>query len=727
MMKSALCVLAAGALLLSLTACAKKPDATQPTAPTGDTSAPATEATTEPATTPTAPEDGVFGVDYDSLYARLGDRVRADMVYESGGDAYVLVDGQEYALGLDFLSMAMTLNTSPIADNPAFDTAQEVYTAWWRLFAQRWNRLVPRLPLYAQQTGDVYAAVLTDYAPGEGKSSAQALTTAAMSGRTESLRWGFSAAPAGSYRFAAFGKEQADAGDLAIQTLTTGLSTVYRDASGSYAFNPTVVARHDEMEHEDGSKTFVITLRDDLTFSDGSAVTAKNYLVHTLVFASAVGVRAAGLDSGEGSRFVGYRAYRDAQSESVPFSGLRLLGERTFSVTVDGAYLPDYFDARYVNFTPEYLPMWLGEGCDIADDGDGARITGDWYDAEGVNYTMAEHIAQARKDTQQYPYSGPYCVQQVDPETGDVTLAVNPRYPGDETGAKPGIAGIVCHVLTDTTPQEALRAGTVDLVTGLTGDTLEQARAVAEQDPQNYGAAVYGSGSCASLYFRGEYGPAAFPEVRRAVAYTLDRGIFAQEGAATPVLPLSGDNRLYQSSRELLSLETYAYSAQAAAAELEAGGWIYGADGAPYSGSGLRYRKLSAAELTEENRQYASLDGQYRTVEVGGEYYMPLVLNACLPSGRTGELLQTNWAGADALRQLGMAVQVSGGMDQAQALAAYDADPLENAAAQYTVFCFAAQDPDPADFSWNYTVDPELFATYSACRVKDEADICRIS
>ena len=53
---------------------------------------------------------------------------------------------------------------------------------------------------------------------------------------------------------------------------------------------------HKEEIDEEGNKTFTITINDDLKFSNGEPITAKDYLVFTLALASPVGTEASGRD-----------------------------------------------------------------------------------------------------------------------------------------------------------------------------------------------------------------------------------------------------------------------------------------------------------------------------------------------------------------------------------------------------------------------------------------------
>jgi hypothetical protein len=82
-------------------------------------------------------DDVVTRGNYESVYSKIGKDVTVDEVREGAdGRAYVVKDGKEYELGMDFLSMAMVYNVRPSGQ---FATATEVYNEWWRLFMQRWN------------------------------------------------------------------------------------------------------------------------------------------------------------------------------------------------------------------------------------------------------------------------------------------------------------------------------------------------------------------------------------------------------------------------------------------------------------------------------------------------------------------------------------------------------------------------------------------------------------
>jgi hypothetical protein len=110
-----------------------------------------------------------------------------------------------------------------------------------------------------------------------------------------------------------------------------------------------------------------------------------------MVFSTPVAAQAAGKDHMAGMQMVGYDAFKeyDGTNGTKEFSGIRLLGDYKFSVTVSADYLPYFYDVAYASYSADYLPMWIGE-ADIVDDGNGVYFTDAFYAKDGDKY---EHIA----------------------------------------------------------------------------------------------------------------------------------------------------------------------------------------------------------------------------------------------------------------------------------------------------------------------------------------------
>ena len=186
-------------------------------------------------------------------------------------------------------------------------------------------------------------------------------------------------------------------------------------------------------------------------------------------------------------------------------------------------------------------------------------------------------------------------------------------------------------------PRGFSRAGGLDIIAAITGgaDTDEALKAADESN----GAYVYSHYSRAGygkLGFRADFGPAQFTAVRQAIALCMDRAQFAKDftGGYGGVVdgPYYTGSWMYKAAMDQgMLLDSYATSADAAIEVLEADGWVYNADGTDYAGEGVRYKKIPAEYINENDKGYKSVDGAYKTEEVNGDYYMPLVINCTAP------------------------------------------------------------------------------------------------
>ena len=66
---------------------------------------------------------------------------------------------------------------------------------------------------------------------------------------------------------------------------------------------------------------------------------------------------------------LGWSAF--SEDSTTPFTGLRLLSDYSFSLTVLGDYLPYFYELAMVNVAPTPMAV-VAPGLDIADDGAGA-------------------------------------------------------------------------------------------------------------------------------------------------------------------------------------------------------------------------------------------------------------------------------------------------------------------------------------------------------------------
>lgn len=679
-----------------------------------------------------------YGVDYTSLYSQFGKETTiADVTEdEETGLCYIEKDGVEYELGLDFLSMAMVYNTQVV---DGWDTEDDVYATWWRYYMQRWNYLMPEIPLYANEYYDLYNAQIKgtdEYPTNPYWSPASALIDWTSEKEDNSIILGNTTDLSGKFRYAAFGGTNPGAADLDVQNLSTGLETVATTKEGGFEWNPTVVKSHEETMNEDGTRTYTVTIYDDLKLSDGTPVTVKNYVVFPMVFSSPVGVAAAGKDHQAGMTLEGFKTFNTYDgtegSGTKELAGLRMIDDYTYSITVAADYANYFYAITYAGLSAYDVSLWIGD-ADVKDDGNGVYFTDDFYAKEGDKYVMADHIVTASQNTDTtYPYSGPYVVKSYDSADKSAVLELNPNFKGNYEGVKPTIAKVVYKKIVSSTQLEDLKAGTLDVIAGITGgDETNEALALADGSDGKYVYTHYSRAGYGKLGFRADYGPAQFTEVRQAIAYCMDRAKFAKDftGGYGGVVdgPYYSGSWMYKAAVDQgMILNAYATSVDSAIEVLTEGGWVYDAEGNDYV-DGVRYKKIPGDIATENDINYKSKDGAYVTTKVGDDYYMPLVLNWYGTSDNPfTDQLMTGFASNDNVIAAGFNVQYTIGdfspmldeLYQAAVYGYYSGSPM------YSVFNFATGFTSAAyDYSYQMTIDPAMYDDYSAYYIKDQADI----
>lgn len=674
--------------------------------------------------------------DYQSLYSKFGKEASIADVEEDPetGLAYFNApDGNQYELGLDFLTMAMVYNTS--TEGTDFATEDEVYAEWWKFYITRWNHLLPEIPLYSNEYYDVYNAKIKgveEHPTNPFWGPASALIDWSSEKEDGSFIMGSSTDLSGKFRYSSFGSSSPGSSDNDVYNLITGLETVVTTKEGGYEVNPTVTKDLQVTENEDGTATFTITIYDDLKFSDGSPVTAKNYLYFPMAFSTPIATEAASRDARSMLSYVGFEdfaAYDGSEGSegSKVMTGVRLLGDYEFSVTVKDDYYPYFYAIAYAAFSPTHQALWAGE-ADIADDGEGCYWTDNFYTPEQVELIKKN----AANTDNSIPYAGPYTVESFDAGDKSAVLKLNPEFKGNYEGTKPSIETVVYKKIISETQLDDLKAGGVDCLAAITGGAPTK-EAISMADESN-GAFVYTHYSRAGygkMGFRADYGPVQFTEVRQAIAFCMDRATFAKDftggyGGVVDGPYYTGSWMYKAATAQGMLLDAYDTSVDSAIAVLEEGGWIYNAEGGEYT-EGIRYKKIPAEYATENDINYKSFDGAYTTTKVGDDYYMPLVLNWFgTVDNEFSDLLVTGFETNDNINNAGFKVYKNLGdfapmldeLYQQQVYGFYSGTPM------YCVFNFATGfNSATYDYSFNMTIDPAMYDDYSAYYIKDAADI----
>ena len=684
--------------------------------------------------------DAVVHSDFTSVYDQIGANVTIDMVTEDPdtGLATITYEGKTYEAGLDFLSMAMVYNCEPVGD---YATSEEVYNQWWKLFIQRYNYMALEVPLYSNQYFDLYNAKIENFVTSPYWATASAIVAASIKeGEDNSVILGSSTELSGAFRESSWGKSNPGSSDLDIEELTSGYSTVQTGMDGAFLWNMMALAEEPvAVKNDDGTLTYTIKVRDDMVFSDGSAINAKNYIASVLANSTAVSVAAGGTGI-SGMNFVGYEEFKayEGEGDKVYFEGIKLIDDYTFSVTLLADYADYYYSMSYAEFTPTPMALYLGDAEIVVADNGACGLSDKFYEKvskDGVDtFAMADVIVENLKWDSDLPWSGPYVVADYDASSLIATLKRNELYPGDDARGTASIDTITYVKIVSETQTDQFKSGQIDVLAGITGASeTDAALALVKESPDKYAETHYDRAGYGFIGLRCDLGPTAFTAVRQAMMYTINRPEFAQTftGGYGSVVhgPYYTGYSAYKAVEDEILLNQYAYSSDSAIAVLEEGGWIYNDKGQEFVAGtdAVRYKKLEGYELSEQNIQYASVDGAYKTLKINGEYYMPLAINwyGTQPNNVTDMLITAWQANPNATTAIGAYITytscdfTTGLYGEYLQIEEYGWDGVAKACAinYATGFTSAAY-----DMSWNFTIDPTMYADYSRAYFMDEAD-----
>ena len=377
-----------------------------------------------------------------------------------------------------------------------------------------------------------------------------------------------------------------------VTGLLHGYSTVGANKDGEWMADPTVVADLQSVENEDGTKTHTVKLKEGLLWSDGTPVTAKDYVFAALLESSP---EMMGVDNyaATGYTFIdGWDEFNSGATKNL--KGLHLIDDLTYSITVAADELPYHYDLVYASITPRPLAV-IAPGCDVVDSEEGASITGEFTTdllLETINNTDAGYRYNPKVTC------GPYKLESYDASSRQGTFVVNENYAGNINGIKPSIQKVIIKTVTSDTRINELQAGTVDLLFEVSGGTEIEA-----------GLDLVDAGTAEkNTFFRYGYGKIQFDcsqfptdseKVRQAVAYCLDRNEFARQysgGYATIVHAEYGLSQWeYQESKDWIdqNLNTYEKNIETAKQLLAEDGWTLNSSGGEYKdGDGTRYKKV---------------------------------------------------------------------------------------------------------------------------------------
>ena len=303
--------------------------------------------------------------------------------------------------------------------------------------------------------------------------------------------------------------------DIDVRELLHGYNlVVWNGEEGMFMHNPSVIREFTVMKTETEDHQFLMTLHNDLYYSDGTLITAWDYAFSMLLSVSPV-IRELGGVPHEKKFLKGYDAYVSGESQTFP--GIRVLGDNVLMITVDSAYLPFFFEMGLLDCKP-YPIGEIAPGIQVLDDGRGVYLS-----AELTAEMLRETILDPETGYMSHPrvVSGPYTLTGWDGEVAN--FAINPWYKGDEAGILPVIGTLSYRSLDNEHMMDALISGEVGLLDKVTrSDSI--ARGTGLIGGGEFAMSNYPRIGLSYISFARERATVSEQAVRQAIAWCVNRG-----------------------------------------------------------------------------------------------------------------------------------------------------------------------------------------------------------
>ncbi len=344
-------------------------------------------------------------------------------------------------------------------------------------------------------------------------------------GKYDSLTVAVTTGFSGNFLSATLGNNSSD---LDIRRLIHGYSLVnWQSDAGVYQFDTRVVSA--AVISENGL-SFTLALNPNLTWSDGTPITARDYAFSMLLMGSREMLEVCGARE-DLSRILGGKAWQDGEAQTL--AGLRVLGEHQLTLTLDPSYGTYFYQLYALNLNPLPLAL-LAPDCDVKDDGQGAYIDGPF-----TGKLLQETLLNPETGYISHPSltCGPYRFVSYDGTT--VVLETNEYYMGNQDGLKPAISRLVIQAEDPDTVIGKLASGEVDLVTRCArADQIQGGMSLTTGG--DYGMRAYSRAGLSFISFCAEKGPTEKLLVRRGIAMCMDKATLTTLTAGAFGTPVDG-------------------------------------------------------------------------------------------------------------------------------------------------------------------------------------------
>ena len=496
--------------------------------------------------------------------------------------------------------------------------------------------------------------------------------------------------------------------DMMVDKLVNDYGTLVTDREGVYVENPTVLDSFERTDHEDGSATYTVKIKEGLKYSNGDPITAKDFAFKVMLnctpFATAMKFKTA-----TDMTLVGGSAAK--KGETPVLAGLHLIDEYTLSLDIVPQFAQYYYAYTYAGVTPWNAEFWLGKGYSVADDGEGCYITkdGEKITLEGGSDAEAHFRKSMSAADGTFVSAGPYKLVKYDPATKQATLEINENYAGNFEGQKPSIQTIIMVQAVPATWADQMKTGAMDVYAEVTdGKDINTLMDMIDAG-EPFQAVEYNRAGYGKIQFLCDVGPTQFKEVRHAVAYLLNRDefikTFCKGWGNTIDAPYAEDMKMYKDSKDFLAdnLTNYSFNKDEANKQLTEGGWTLNSKGEEWKvGDGLRHKDVTDLDVNKDG-----------CIEVGGKKLMPLkIVWYATDNNPVSDLLSVLLANAEVVKEAGMEIEKRTGDFDGVLNAIYHVDAEGKPVAPEVGMLNLATGFNSSmyDYSFNWTDDPEMMA-----------------
>ncbi|MBR4800661.1 MAG: hypothetical protein IK048_03215 [Clostridia bacterium] len=509
-----------------------------------------------------------------------------DVNEDDNGLAYLIVNNERYDLGLNFLANAMVFNSQASGGL----TEDEVFKKWYEWYNRRMDYMqgVVMAPHY------YYLA----YSNVEGVED-HPITR--YMGFEQARFWVPTSGDALNLMMTARDPYWTSSSTyLDWRALIKGQGLLVNDSQGKISFNNDVVASHESIINAEGKRQVTVTIRNDLTFSDGTPIKAQNYLGKLLVLASPIYSNAEYEALAE--KLDGYGTFSTATTQTA-FKGVKMTDEYTMVFTYDEKYANYYWAEELLDLYPYPNVIFLGDNELVATEQGLALPNSAYVKDENERFVLRSIIDENNKDIS-FATSGAYRITKGrnDNGKGGIDLTANSN---DEA-----VKNI--HIESEVYPQQS--QAFVHFGYDVGEFSSQESPIAVDCRPNNCMLQIKAIGPLASRAVRQALSKALnwqdiqdYYNVPNPANYSFRlNGYWAGEATSTSMnLDIAKANEL-----------------------LDADGWIYNADGTLYdkTAGGVRYKKVK--NPTSKDLGYINASEVCEMIYVQDEdyYLMPLVI-----------------------------------------------------------------------------------------------------